>query len=207
MDNIFGEELKNSGKIFMPYIKDMKLKSTNEYFYIIRDNTLGDVLFVNNPGSVILINCDNIHEKYLNKMYSVNAILGKTVGYETEVGVLENMDYITKFNAIQLFEKALNCLKSIVMDITTANDIKNISGLNNDEMFYNNVLLNKAADGVSKYILDNRAIYLAPNMLPGTKKTDLDAKIYYTNGNPYFLVEFISHKSKDVRTFMKFLCL
>ena len=49
MDNIFGEELKNSGKIFMPYIKDMKLKSTNEYFYIIRDNTLGDVLFVNNP--------------------------------------------------------------------------------------------------------------------------------------------------------------
>jgi hypothetical protein len=52
MDNIFGEELKNSGKIFIPYIKDMKLKSTNEYFYIIRDNTLGDVLFVNNPGSV-----------------------------------------------------------------------------------------------------------------------------------------------------------
>lgn len=57
-------------------------------------------------------------------MYSVNAILGKTVGYETEVGVLENMDYITKFNAIQLFEKALNSLKSIVMDIATANDIK-----------------------------------------------------------------------------------
>lgn len=206
--NIIGGEMANACTIFEKYIKELKLSTLNEYVYIIRDNIFGDVMFSPSSNGISMISCNDIHDKYFNKMYSVNVFKGKTIGYETDIGVIEGFDNIAYFNAVQKFDKDMRIYNCVRNDISTATNVSYINNLNTDENFYNNILIKKSADGVGKFILDNRVIYVAQTMLPGTKSTPIDAEVYYTNGNDYFTVKFITHKKQnDIYTFMRFLCI
>lgn len=191
------------------YISNLKLNSLDNYVYIIRDNNVfGDIVFSTNSSGIKTISCKDISDKYFGKMYSVDAIKGKTLGYETEIGLLDTFDNIGKYNAIQQYQKAMYVYTCILNDIVNADDVSYINSLNTNEDFYNNILIRKSADGAGKFIINNRPIYIAPTMLPGTKKTDLDAEVYYKTGNDYFTIKFITHKKQcDVNTFMRFLCL
>ena len=191
--NVFGSEMKNIGLIFGDYVKELKLTASNNYIYVVRNNVFGDIIFSTNSSGI---------------MYSVNVIKGKTIGYERNIGVLEGFDDISEYNAVQVFEKAMFILDSISNDILSAEYIQYTNALNSDENFYNNILIKKSADGAGKFILNNRAMYLAQTMLPGSKSTDLDAEMYYKTGNDYYTMKFISHKKQyDVYTFMRFLCI
>ena len=204
--NIIGGEMTNACTIFEKYIKELKLSTLNEYVYIIRDNIFGDVMFSPSSNGISMISCNDIHDKYFNKMYSVNVFKGKTIGYETDIGVIEGFDNIAYFNAVQKFDKDMRIYNCVRNDISTATSVSYINNLNTDEKFYNNILIKKSADGAGKFILDNRVIYVAQTMLPGTKSTPIDAEVYYTNGNDYFTVKFITHKKQnDIYTFMRFL--
>lgn len=206
--NIIGGEMTNACTIFEKYIKELKLSTLNEYVYIIRDNIFGDVMFSPSSNGISMISCNDIHDKYFNKMYSVNVFKGKTIGYETDIGVIEGFDNIAYFNAVQKFDKDMRVYNCVRNDISTATNVSYINNLNTDENFYNNILIKKSADGAGKFILDNRVIYVAQTMLPGTKSTPIDAEVYYTNGNDYFTVKFITHKKQnDIYTFMRFLCI
>ena len=206
--NIIGGEMANACTIFEKYIKELKLSTLNEYVYIIRDNIFGDVMFSPSSNGISMISCNDIHDKYFNKMYSVNVFKGKTIGYETDIGVIEGFDNIAYFNAVQKFDKDMKIYNCVRNDINTATNVSYINNLNTDENFYNNILIKKSADGAGKFILDNRVIYVAQTMLPGTKSTPIDAEVYYTNGNDYFTVKFITHKKQnDIYTFMRFLCI
>lgn len=206
--NIIGGEMANACTIFEKYIKELKLSTLNEYVYIIRDNIFGDVMFSPSPNGISMISCNDIHDKYFNKMYSVNVFKGKTIGYETDIGVIEGFDNIAYFNAVQKFDKDMRIYNCVRNDISTATNVSYINNLNTDENFYNNILIKKSADGAGKFILDNRVIYVAQTMLPGTKSTPIDAEVYYTSGNDYFTVKFITHKKQnDIYTFMRFLCI
>ncbi len=206
--NIIGGEMANACTIFEKYIKELKLSTLNEYVYIIRDNIFGDVMFSPSSNGISMISCNDIHDKYFNKMYSVNVFKGKTIGYETDIGVIEGFDNIAYFNAVQKFDKDMRIYNCVRNDISTATNVSYINNLNTDENFYNNILIKKSADGAGKFILDNRVIYVAQTMLPGTKSTPIDAEVYYTNGNDYFTVKFITHKKQnDIYTFMRFLCI
>ena len=206
--NIIGGEMTNACTIFEKYIKELKLSTLNEYVYIIRDNIFGDVMFSPSSNGISMISCNDIHDKYFNKMYSVNVFKGKTIGYETDIGVIEGFDNIAYFNAVQKFDKDMRIYNCVRNDISTATSVSYINNLNTDEKFYNNILIKKSADGAGKFILDNRVIYVAQTMLPGTKSTPIDAEVYYTNGNDYFTVKFITHKKQnDIYTFMRFLCI
>lgn len=206
--NIIGGEMANACTIFEKYIKELKLSTLNEYVYIIRDNIFGDVMFSPSSNGISMISCNDIHDKYFNKMYSVNVFKGKTIGYETDIGVIEGFDNIAYFNAVQKFDKDMRIYNCVRNDIGTATNVSYINNLNTDENFYNNILIKKSADGAGKFILDNRVIYVAQTMLPGTKSTPIDAEVYYTNGNDYFTVKFITHKKQnDIYTFMRFLCI
>ena len=206
--NIIGGEMANACTIFEKYIKELKLSTLNEYVYIIRDNIFGDVMFSPSSNGISMISCNDIHDKYFNKMYSVNVFKGKTIGYETDIGVIEGFDNIAYFNAVQKFDKDMKIYNCVRNDISTATNVSYINNLNTDENFYNNILIKKSADGAGRFILDNRVIYIAQTMLPGTKNTPIDAEVYYTNGNDYFTVKFITHKKQnDIYTFMRFLCI
>ena len=206
--NIIGGEMANACTIFEKYIKELKLSTLNEYVYIIRDNIFGDVMFSPSSNGISMISCNDIHDKYFNKMYSVNVFKGKTIGYETDIGVIEGFDNIAYFNAVQKFDKDMRIYNCVRNDISTATNVSYINNLNTDENFYNNILIKKSADGAGKFILDNRVIYVAQTMLPGTKSTPIDAEVYYTNGNDYFTAKFITHKKQnDIYTFMRFLCI
>ena len=206
--NIIGGEMANACTIFEKYIKELKLSTLNEYVYIIRDNIFGDVMFSPSSNGISMISCNDIHDKYFNKMYSVNVFKGKTIGYETDIGVIEGFDNIAYFNAVQKFDKDMKIYNCVRNDISTATNVSYINNLNTDENFYNNILIKKSADGAGKFILDNRVIYVAQTMLPGTKSTPIDAEVYYTNRNDYFTVKFITHKKQnDIYTFMRFLCI
>ena len=206
--NIIGGEMANACTIFEKYIKELKLSTLNEYVYIIRDNIFGDVMFSPSSNGISMISCNDIHDKYFNKMYSVNVFKGKTIGYETDIGVIEGFDNIAYFNAVQKFDKDMRIYNCVRNDISIATNVSYINNLNTDEKFYNNILIKKSADGAGKFILDNRVIYVAQTMLPGTKSTPIDAEVYYTNGNDYFTVKFITHKKQnDIYTFMRFLCI
>ena len=206
--NIIGGEMANACTIFEKYIKELKLSTLNEYVYIIRDNIFGDVMFSPSSNGISMISCNDIHDKYFNKMYSVNVFKGKTIGYETDIGVIEGFDNIAYFNAVQKFDKDMRIYNCVRNDISTATNVSYINNLNTDENFYNNILIKKSADGAGRVILDNRVIYIAQTMLPGTKNTPIDAEVYYTNGNDYFTVKFITHKKQnDIYTFMRFLCI
>lgn len=206
---IFGNNLINSGIIFNQYMKDLKLTSLDQYIYTLNNHSVfGNIVFSFNPGRINIIHCNNIHDKYFNKLYSVNSLKEKTNGYETDIGIIENFDSISKFNAIQNFNKIIRIIDSLSNDIINATDIKFIDNLNEDYDFYNNILIRKSAEGVGRCILNNRVIYISPSMLPGSKSTKLDAKMYYTEGKTYFTIEFITHKdTNDISTFMHFLCL
>lgn len=205
--NIFGGDMGNINIIFEDYVKDLKLNSEDKYVYVLRDDVFGCIIMSANKSGIVMAQCNDLHEKYFGKMYSTDVIKGKTMGYEYDIGVLEGFDSVIRFNAIQKYEKAMYIFNCIKMDIVSADSISYVDNLNTDETFYNDILLKKADDGVGKFIIDNRPVYLSPMMLPGTKKTDLDAVTYYKNGNEYFTIKFISHKKNDVYTFMRFLCL
>lgn len=206
--NVFGEQMKDIGPIFEGYVKELKLNATDSFVYVVRDNIFGDIIFSANANGIRMISCGDIHDRYFNKMYSIDVIKHKTVGYESDIGILEGFDDISRYNAIQQFNKAMYTLRCISNDIMIADNINYSNALNTDERFFNDILLRKSADGAGKYVMGDRAMYLAPNMLPGTKSTDLDAEVYYKTGNDYFTVKFISHKKTcDVYTFMRFLCV
>lgn len=204
----FGGDMKDIGLILGNYVKELKLTTLDTYVYVVRDKVFGDIIFSANQSGINMINCYDIHNKYFGKMYSVNVIKDKTIGYESDIGVLEGFDNIAKYNAIQIFERAMFILNSISNDILTADNVKYSNVLNNDEDFYNNIIAKKSADGAGKFILNDRPTYLAQTMLPGSKSTDLDTEMYYKTGNDYYTVKFISHKKQyDVYTLMRFLCI
>lgn len=200
--------MDNIKTILGSYVSNLKLNSLDTYVYLIRDNVFGDIIFSPNTCGMKTISLNDINDKYFGKMYSVNAIKDKTFGYETHIGLLDSFNNIEYYNAVHQYNKAMYIYKSILNDIVYADDISYINALNTDENFYNNILTRKSADGVGKFIIDNRVIYLSPTMLPGTKSNDLDAEIYYNKNNDYFTVKFITHKKQcDVNTFMRFLCI
>ena len=67
--NIIGGEMANACTIFEKYIKELKLSTLNEYVYIIRDNIFGDVMFSPSSNGISMISCNDIHDKYFNKLY------------------------------------------------------------------------------------------------------------------------------------------
>jgi hypothetical protein len=198
--------MTNISAILGGYISEFKLNASDSYVYIARDPVFGDIVFSPNSSGIKMIKCKDISDRYFNKMYSVDVIKEKTIGYELDIGVLDTFDNIGVYNAIQQYNKAMSILKAISNDIYTSDNVSYVNSLNTDETFYNNVLIKKSADGAGKFFIDNRPMYIAPTMLPGTKSTELDAELYYRTGSDYFTVKFITHKkAHDVSTFMRFL--
>lgn len=202
------EEMNNIGVIFCDYVKDLKPSSLDEYIYVVNNTIFGNIIFISNPTSINMIPCGDLHDKYYNKMYSINAIKGKTIGYETDIGILDNFDDITRFNALQQFQKAMCSLNNIINEVMLANEVSHINNINEDECFYNNILSKRASDGAGKFIINGRPIYISSNMLPCSKSTVIDTIVYYKKGNDYFTIKFVCNKKQNVvYTFMKFLCL
>ena len=129
------------------------------------------------------------------------------VGYESDIGVIERFDSIARFNAIQIFNRAMSILNSIISDIVNSDNTEYLNYANSNDKFYNDILIKKSADGAKKFIFNNHIMYVAQTMFPGSKSTDLDIETYYKSGNDYYTAKFISHKKYDVLLFMRFLCL
>jgi len=149
-----------------------------------------------------------ISDKYLNKMISVDVIKGKTVGYETEIGILSDPSFVNQFNCRSLYNKTFKTLCEFANDIARATTICRHAQVNTDQSFYNDVLIRKSDEGAGKYIMDNQVMYVAPCMLPATKTNEIDITGYYIDGCDYYVASFTTHKkTNDVITMMKFLCL
>lgn len=205
--NVFGTDIKDVNTIFESYVKELKLSATDKYIYVIRNDLFGDIIFSANTNGIKMIRCVDIHDKYFGKMYSVDVIKNKTVGYESDIGVIEGFDSIARFNAIQIFNRAMSILNSIISDIVNSDNTEYLNYANSNDRFYNDILIKKSADGAKKFIFNNHIMYVAQTMFPGSKSTDLDIETYYKSGNDYYTAKFISHKKYDVLLFMRFLCL
>lgn len=196
-------------KVLCKYVNGMKLTKDDKYVYLIHNDILGGVVLVSvNGWSVQSVPIyDDISTEYINKVYSVPYINGETFGYKSDVGILDTFDYTTVYNIIHQYQTDMKKVSDIVSDITSATDMKLYPLLNNDEVFYNEILMKRKSDGAGRYILGDRVIYLSPSILPGTKKNDLDAMVYSNIQNNYFMVCFTVHKSFDINMYMRFLNL
>ena len=195
-------------KALSKYVKEMKLSSQDKYVYLLRNQFLGDVLVSMNDYSVKTVEVHDIAEGYFNKIYSVDYIKGDILGCNIpDVGVLDTIDYITIQNIVYIYQVHMKKLSALISDINVATDIRYANGLNNDEIFYNEILSKRKTDGAGRYILCGRVLYMSPSALPCTKKNDLDAVTYYSPGYPYYIVRFITHKSCDVNTYFRVMCL
>lgn len=201
--------MDNIETIFYNYVKDLKPSPLDEYIYVVKNAIFGNIVFIANPTGINMIPCgDKLHDKYYDKMYSINVIKGKTIGYETDIGVLDNFSDIAIYNALQQFRKAMNSLDIVINDIMLADETSYMNSINKDDCFYNNILSKCASDGADKFIINGRPIYISANMLPCSKSTMIDTISYYKTGNDYFTVKFICNKKQNVvYTFMRFLCL
>lgn len=199
--------MNNISIIFEGYVKDLKLSASEDYIYIVNDDYFGDIVFSISQTCLSMIKCD-LSTKYFNKMISVNAIKGKTIGYEYSIGILEGNDFITEYNCHEKFRRAMRILNQFKIDLQNADVVKPEYSAQTNESFYNNILLRKADDGAGKFICSDNIMYLAPCMLPGSKSTEVDIINYYKTGNDYYTTKFITHKkTSDVITLMKFICL
>lgn len=203
---IIGNLLTNANEVLEPYVKDMKLSSSDKYVFTTYTHKYGRVIFCLSENSIRMI-ClgEYIHDKYMNKVYYVDALTDKAMGYECEIGVVEDTSNIAMIRAYEAQSVAVMVLTNLLTEILNYN-VRYITDLHNDEKFLNDVLSLRASDGMGKYIKDDLVMMLSPQMLPGTKKNALDAKIYTSSVNTvYYVSEFITHKKFEVRTFMKFL--
>ena len=200
-----------NNNILSSYVSELKLNASEEYIYLYNSNILGEVIFSINTSSIkCIFNESDIAPKYFNKMYLVNALLGNTIGVDIdELGIIDGQSQIAQYNAYYTYNKAISQMNGICNDIQCATDISYIPSINQDQLFYNSILSRKASDGEGSYlVLDKYRIYMTPNMIPSSKSTPVDMKIYYTNGNDYILADFISHKKRhEVHTYMRFLLL
>jgi hypothetical protein len=199
--------MNNLNVIFEQYIKDLKLTTAEDYVYVVRDGYFGDIIFSVSSNALTLIKITTpISDKYINKMIAVDVIKEKTIGYELENGIYLSQEYIHLYNCHEKFKKARNALYGFICDIMNATSISKQNQANTDERFYNDVLLRKSDMGAGKYIMDDKIMYVAPCMLPGSKSTDIDIVSYYTQGNDYYVASFTTHKkTNDIITLMRFI--
>lgn len=194
---------------FDQYVKDLKITSTGCHIFVFNTDFFGPIIVYPTSSAINMIKITApISDKYFNKMISVDVIKGKTIGYETDIGILQEQDYISQFNCRVLYNKVFRTLCGFINDISNASVVSRHSQINTDANFYNNVLIRKSDEGAGKYIIDDQVMYVAPCMLPATKSNEIDATGYYINGCDYYVVSFTTHKkTNDVITMMKFLCL
>lgn len=194
--------------IFDQYIKDLKITSTGAYIFVFNDMFFGPIIVYPTSSAINMIKAQTLPDKYMNKMISVDVIKGKTIGYETDIGVLHSQDYITQFNCRAMYDKVWKILYSFVTDINRASTISRHSQVNTDMSFYNNIMIRKSDEGAGKFIMDDQIMYIAPCMLPATKSNEIDVTGYYIDNCDYYVASFTTHKkTNDVITMMKFLRL
>jgi hypothetical protein len=194
--------------IFEQYVKDLKMSATEQYVYVVRDDFFGDIVFTVNSTSLSMMKCPELSDKYFGKMIYADFIRQKTIGFETEIGILDNNDFITLYNCRERFNKSIKILNQFKFDIQSADKINQKYALNEEEDFFNNVLTRKADEGAGRYIFNDNIMYTAPCMFPGSKTTGIDVTSYYKTGNDYYISLFNTHKKTgDVVTLMRFLCL
>lgn len=199
--------MNNLSVVFDQYVKDLKLSASEDYIYVVDHGYVGPIVFSINSNSLNMIKINTpISDKYINKMISVDVIKGKTIGYEFDIGILSDQDYIHQYNCHEKRKRAMNVLYGFTCDIMNATSITKRNQINTDEKFYNDILSRKADMGAGRYVMDNRVMYLAPCMFPGSKSTDIDVVSYYTQGNDYFVASFTTHKkTNDIITLMRFI--
>lgn len=195
--------------IFDQYVKDLKVTSTGAYIYVFNNEFFGTVIVYPTSSAINMIKIQApMPDRYMNKMISVDVIKGKTIGYETEIGVLDNQDYITQFNCRVMYNKVWKSLYGFIVDINNASSIIRHSQINTDANFYNDIMIRKSDEGAGKFIMDGQVMYIAPCMLPATKSNEIDVTGYYIDNCDYYVASFTTHKkTNDVITMMKFLRL
>ena len=148
-------------KVLSKYVNGMKLTKDDKYVYLIHNDILGGVVLVSvNGWSVQSVPIyDDISSEYINKIYSVPYINGETFGYKSDVGILDTFDYTTVYNIMHQYQIDMKKVSDIVSDITSATDMKLYPLLNNDEVFYNEILMKRKSDGAGRYILGDRVYY------------------------------------------------
>jgi hypothetical protein len=193
-------------------LKDLKTTAIEKYVYTTKDKFFGSIIFSINTTYINFINLDYASDEYFNKMISISCIKNGLSGYETNFGVLEQGGYTYQYSCRQTQKKAMEILSSFKEDMSNATFVHKITNLQENERFYNDILLRKSDEGAGKFIISNvtgmsdKVLYIAPCMLPASKTTPLDLVIYDIPGNNYFVVVFISHKNTgDVKTMMRFL--
>ena len=198
--------------ILLQNVKDLKTTAMEKYVYTVRDNFFGDILFSINTTYVNFIKLSDVSNDYFDKMISIDCIKQGYPGFEIWFGVLDQAGYTYQYACRQTQLKVYRVLASFKEDMMRATFIHKISNLQEDERFYNDILLRKSDDGAGKFIISNvvgmndKVLYIAPCMLPASKTTPLDLVIYDIAGCDYFVAAFISHKKTgDITTLMRFL--
>ena len=193
-------------------LKDLKTTAMEKYVYTTKDNFFGSILFSVNTTYINFINLEYASDDYFDKMISISCIKNGTPGFETWFGALEQSGYTYQFSCRQMQLKAMRHLASFKEDMMRATFIHKIANLQENERFYNDILLRKSDEGAGKFIISNvtgmsdKVLYIAPCMLPASKTTPLDLVIYDIEGCNYFVAVFISHKKTgSVTTMMRFL--
>ena len=207
---ILGNELVNAPEVLAPYIKDTKLTSQDKYVFTTEVPMYGRVIFCPSENNIRMIQLSDIHDKYINKVFYVDAIMDKDAGVESPYGIIESINNITIIRANEAYNNAINVLMNLIVNDLKQSTKHYCMGLHEQEDFVNNVLNLRASDGMGKYIRQDLnepyVLMLSPQMLPGTKKNGLDLIIHSNpNNRVYYVSEFITHKKFDVITFIKFL--
>ena len=193
--------------IFNQYVKDLKPTASEEYVYITRDNFFGDIIYSVNSSAINFIKIPELADSYFGKMYSIDCITKSTPGFEAWFGVLNDGSYTYQYCCRHMLQKKAEfTLGGFKNDLAGSNNIQIVNNLNEDPMFYNNILLRKSSEGAGRFIYKDKVMYIAPCMLPGSKSTPIDMTIYDRAQSNYFIVVFVTHKkTNDVTTLMRFL--
>lgn len=193
-------------------VKSLKTTAMEDYVYTLRDDFFGDILFSMNTTYINICRIPNLSDDYYGKMISIDCAVNEMPGFETWFGVLDSAGYTYQYMCRQKQKKVMSVFNNIKRDIQRTTSVYHINNIHEDEAFYNNILCRKASDGAGRYIIKNinwisdKVLYVAPCMLPGSKKTPLDMTIYEIEGSEYFVVSFTTHKpSGDVKTIMRML--
>lgn len=188
--------------VLKPYVKDLKPTADEFYVYTAKDEFFGGVIFSMNSMAINMIQMSDISEDYFNKIYSLNCINKGFDGFLNWFGVVDSPTYTSQYVARYTQNKAMYTLKQFEKEMKLASYIDKKCMINEDPDFYNNILIRKSDEGAGRYVYKNeykgdRALYLAPCMLPCSKSTPLDCVIYYIDGLNYNVVSFTSHKKTN----------
>lgn len=197
--------------ILESYLKDLKPTAEENYIYTLNDDFFGKIIFSKNSMCVNMIQLSEISDEYLNKVFSINCIKNGIDGFSTWFGVMDSPTYTYQWVARQALNSAVETIKQFKQEMRCASYIGKKCLINEDPEFYNNILIRKSFEGAGRYIfrdnvIGDRAMYIAPCMLPGSKSTPLDCVLYNLDGMTYSTVSFISHKkTNDVITMFRIL--